>query len=292
MAPAATENETVDQTILTLRKVLVNESEPLARRFRALFSLKHVACLQPPTEQTLPAIQAIAAGFTSKSALLKHELAYCLGQTLNRDSVSYLQHVVKDVEEDAMCRHEAAEALGALGYDDSLDLLKKLRDDENELEIVRETCDIAVDRIVWENSEERKAEKLKPRYDRHLNETFTSYVSSTGTENVMQCFSDLTDNSISLVTSPPSTLLPQCPSKPVSPASPTWRRPSSTPHFLSSKDTAQCSVSATSLLPPTFQPPLTPSMRWPRVSMIPLLCSVTRSPLSLANSATLPPFLA
>lgn len=63
-----------------------------------------------------------------------------------------------------MCRHEAAEALGALGFDDSLDLLKKLRDDENELEIIRETCDIAVDRIIWENSEERKAEKLKPRY--------------------------------------------------------------------------------------------------------------------------------
>lgn len=186
MAPAATESETVDQTVLTLRKVLVSESEPLARRFRALFSLKHVACLQPPTEQTLPAIQAIAAGFASKSALLKHELAYCLGQTLNRDSVSYLQHVVKDVEEDAMCRHEAAEALGALGYDDSLDLLKKLRDDENELEIIRETCDIAVDRIVWENSEERKAEKLKPRYDRSLDESFT-YLSLLRGEGGKEC---------------------------------------------------------------------------------------------------------
>ncbi|KAJ6113840.1 Deoxyhypusine hydroxylase [Penicillium sp. IBT 18751x] len=162
MSPSAT--ETPDGTVLTLRKVLTSESEPLARRFRALFSLKHLACLQPPTEQTLPAIEAIAAGFASQSALLKHELAYCLGQTRNHDSVSYLQQVVKDVEEDAMCRHEAAEALGALGYDDSLDILKKLRDDENELEIVRETCDIAVDRIVWENSEARKAEKLKPRY--------------------------------------------------------------------------------------------------------------------------------
>jgi deoxyhypusine monooxygenase len=154
-----------DTTVPTLRKVLVSESEPLARRFRALFSLKHLACLQPPTEQTLPAIEAIAAGFSSPSALLKHELAYCLGQTKNTGSVAYLQHVVKDVEEDAMCRHEAAEALGALGYEDSLDILKKLRDDENELDIIRETCDIAVDRILWENSEERKAEKLKPRYD-------------------------------------------------------------------------------------------------------------------------------
>ncbi|KAJ5745701.1 Deoxyhypusine hydroxylase [Penicillium odoratum] len=161
MAPSATETEGIDETVLTLRKVLVSETEPLARRFRALFSLKHLACLQPPTEKTLPAIQAIAAGFASQSALLKHELAYCLGQTKNRDSLSYLQHVVKDVEEDAMCRHEAAEALGALGYSDSLELLKKLRDDANELEIVRETCDIAVDRILWENSEAKKAENLK-----------------------------------------------------------------------------------------------------------------------------------
>ena len=154
-----------DNTVPTLRKVLVSEFEPLARRFRALFSLKHLACLQPPTDQTLPAIEAIAAGFASPSALLKHELAYCLGQTKNIESVAYLQHVVKDTEEDAMCRHEAAEALGALGYADSLDILKKLRDDTNELDIIRETCDIAVDRILWENSEERKAEKLKPRYD-------------------------------------------------------------------------------------------------------------------------------
>ncbi|KAA8649942.1 hypothetical protein EYZ11_000994 [Aspergillus tanneri] len=163
MAPVVSgAGDGVDETILTLRKVLTSESEPLARRFRALFSLKHLACLQPPTEKTLPAIQAIAAAFTSQSALLKHELAYCLGQTRNPDSVEYLQHVVKDTQEDAMCRHEAAEALGALGYEDSLEILKTLRDDEKELDVVRETCDIAVDRILWENSEERQAEKLKP----------------------------------------------------------------------------------------------------------------------------------
>ncbi|KAE8145425.1 Deoxyhypusine hydroxylase [Aspergillus avenaceus] len=150
------------ETILTLRKVLVNESEPLARRFRALFSLKYLACQEPPTEKTLPAIEAIAAGFSSSSALLKHELAYCLGQTRNHEAVSYLLDVVKNTEQDAMCRHEAAEGLGALGFDTSLDVLKALRDDEREIDVIRETCDIAVDRILWENSEEKKAEKLKP----------------------------------------------------------------------------------------------------------------------------------
>ncbi|PWY82796.1 Deoxyhypusine hydroxylase [Aspergillus eucalypticola CBS 122712] len=154
--------EGVSETVLTLRKVIVNESEPLARRFRALFSLKYLACLQPPSEDTLPAIEAIAAAFSSKSALLKHELAYCLGQTRNPDAVAFLQQVLKDKEEDVMCRHEAAEALGALGYEDSLEILKALKDDANEPEVIRETCDIAVDRIVWENSEARKAEKLKP----------------------------------------------------------------------------------------------------------------------------------
>lgn len=166
MAPSAIDVsiEGVDPTVLALRKTLTSESEPLARRFRALFSLKHLACLQPPNEKTVPAIQAIAAGFSSSSELLKHELAYCLGQSKNPNSVPYLEQALRDTQEDTMCRHEAAEALGALGYEESLDLLKRLRDDSNESDVIRETCDIAVDRIIWENSEERKAEKLKQRY--------------------------------------------------------------------------------------------------------------------------------
>ncbi|CRG90597.1 deoxyhypusine monooxygenase [Talaromyces islandicus] len=151
-----------DDTVAALRKVLTSETEPLARRFRALFSLKHVACMNPPVDQTLPAIEAIAAAFTSSSELLKHELAYCLGQSRNESAVPHLVHVLEDRKEDAMCRHEAAEALGALGYPGSLQILKTLRDDQNELEVVRETCDIAVDRILWETSKDGQQEKLKP----------------------------------------------------------------------------------------------------------------------------------
>jgi deoxyhypusine monooxygenase len=152
-----------DQTILALRETLTSESEPLARRFRALFSLKYLACLQPPTQKTLPAIRAIAAAFTSPSALLKHELAYCLGQSKNADAVPFLRRVLEDRQEDTMCRHEAAEALGALGSTESLETLTAMRDDDSEPAVVRETCDIAVDRIQWESSEERRQEKLKPR---------------------------------------------------------------------------------------------------------------------------------
>ena len=150
--------------VAPLRTALVSETTPLAVRFRALFSLKHHASEQPPTLYTLPAIHAIAAALSSPSALLKHELAYCLGQTSNLAAVPFLRTVLEDRDEDAMCRHEAAEALGALGDQESLGLLRELRDDAGEAEVVRETCEIAVGRIEWEHSTKRKAERLRTRW--------------------------------------------------------------------------------------------------------------------------------
>jgi deoxyhypusine monooxygenase len=157
---AVTETES---QVSILRGILTSENEALARRFRALFSLKHLASLQPPTEQTVPAIEAIAAAFGSPSALLKHELAYCLGQSRHDAAIAPLRAVLEHKEEDAMCRHEAAEALAALGDKGSLDLLKQLRDDVKEVDVVRETCDIAVDRIEWEHGLQKDKEILKKR---------------------------------------------------------------------------------------------------------------------------------
>lgn len=162
MSPAALIPE--DDTVVSLRTILTNETTPLGQRFRALFSLKHLASLTPPTEQTLPAINAIAAALTSDSALLKHELAYCLGQSGKPEAIPFLRAVIEDRQEDAMCRHEAAEAIAALGDWNSLDLLRERRDDKSEEEVVRETCDIAVERIEWLHSEKGKEEKLKTRF--------------------------------------------------------------------------------------------------------------------------------
>lgn len=135
----------------------------MAVRFRALFSLKHLAQTSQSPESVVAAIEAIAAAFASPSALLKHELAYCLGQTRNDAAIEPLRNVLSDLEEDPMCRHEAAEALGALGNTSSLEILKQFRDREGEAVVVTETCEIAIDRIEWENSEARKQEKLKAR---------------------------------------------------------------------------------------------------------------------------------
>lgn len=152
---------TQPDTVAVLRTALTSETIPLAKRFRALFSLKHLAA-QRNGEQSSAAIEAIAAAFTTPSALLKHELAYCLGQTRNDEAVPYLRAVLQDYNEDAMVRHESAEALGALGDSGSLQIMEKMRDDSNEKTVVRETCEIAIDRIHWQASESSRIEKLKP----------------------------------------------------------------------------------------------------------------------------------
>ncbi|KAK3338352.1 Deoxyhypusine hydroxylase [Neurospora tetraspora] len=148
-------------TIASLRESLCSETTPLPIRFRALFSLKHLAVQNKGTDESLSAIEAIAAAFSSPSALLKHELAYCLGQTGNDAAIPHLTQVLEDLQEDAMCRHEAAEALGALGNAESLSVLQKYLNREGEDVSVKETCEIAIDRIEWENSEQRRQEKLR-----------------------------------------------------------------------------------------------------------------------------------
>ncbi|CAJ2501925.1 Uu.00g047780.m01.CDS01 [Anthostomella pinea] len=147
-------------TITSLRESLCSESTPLPIRFRALFSLKHLA-RHGADDEAIAAIDAIAAGFASPSALLKHEVAYCLGQSANLAAVAPLQKALSDLQEDPMCRHEAAEALGALGDAGNLDILRRFRDREGEDVVIKETCEIAIARIEWENSDERKQEKLR-----------------------------------------------------------------------------------------------------------------------------------
>lgn len=167
MTPSAHAGEAspaADATVMSLRKTLCSETTPLPLRFRALFSLKHLACQQPESPSSLAALDAIAAGFASSSALLKHELAYCLGQSGSKAAAPYLREVLENVREDAMCRHEAAEALGALGYAENLEVLRRFAAREGEEVVIKETCDIAIGRIEWENSEERKKEKLRQRY--------------------------------------------------------------------------------------------------------------------------------
>lgn len=111
----------------------------LTQRFRALFTLRNLGGAD--------AIEWIGKAFADQSALLKHELAYCLGQMQDTRAIPTLTAVLKDREQEVMVRHEAGEALGAIGDPVVLDLLREYVEDP--VIEVAETCQLAVHRLEW-----------------------------------------------------------------------------------------------------------------------------------------------
>ncbi|TPX30644.1 hypothetical protein SmJEL517_g05834 [Synchytrium microbalum] len=130
-----------------LERLLLNKDGQTAlhKRFRALFYLKGLG-----TEQ---AIDIISKAFTDPSALLRHELAYVLGQMKNSYANKTLYTVLSDVGEDAMVRHEAAEALGAIANPSALPVLETYRHDP--VRVVAETCELAIEKIAYEERKSR-----------------------------------------------------------------------------------------------------------------------------------------
>lgn len=89
-------------------KVLSSKDRPLKERFRALFTLKGLG--------GDAAICAIARCFDDPSALLKHELAYCLGQMKDPSAVPHLCKVLQDTTQEPMVRHEAGKLNSSCTY--------------------------------------------------------------------------------------------------------------------------------------------------------------------------------
>ncbi|KAF9130860.1 deoxyhypusine hydroxylase [Mortierella sp. 14UC] len=135
-------------TYKTLEADLCNTSgkTPLHERFRALFTLKALADNE--------SVDIIGRAFADESALLKHELAYVLGQMKNPHAHVVLKKVLGTMDEDPMVRHEAAEALGAIGSMDSLPILEEYLKDE--CEVVSQTCELAIEKIKYDNRKEKE----------------------------------------------------------------------------------------------------------------------------------------
>ena len=96
-----------EKNIESLRSSLCDEDLRMFLRMRALFSLRNIGGEQ--------SVEALAAAFQSDSALLKHEIAYVMGQMQNQAAIPYLISRLEDENENVMVRHEAAEAIGAIG---------------------------------------------------------------------------------------------------------------------------------------------------------------------------------
>lgn len=90
-----------EQEVEAVGRTLVDVKQPLHVRFRALFTLRG---LGGPD-----AITWISRAFDDDSALLKHELAYCLGQMQDARAIPALVAVLRDSNQEPMVRHEAGE---------------------------------------------------------------------------------------------------------------------------------------------------------------------------------------
>lgn len=125
-----------------LGATLCNEEEKMFVRMRALFALRNIGGKD--------AVDALASGFGSASALLKHEIAYVLGQMQDSHAVGHLIERLEDQEEDVMVRHEAAEALGAIGDKEAMGTLERFQNDDEV--VVAESCEVAIDLLNWVSS--------------------------------------------------------------------------------------------------------------------------------------------
>ncbi|CAM4699614.1 deoxyhypusine hydroxylase [Caretta caretta] len=128
-----------EEEVEAIGRTLVDTMQPLKARFRALFTLRNVG--------GCAAIDWISRAFGDESALLKHELAYCLGQMQDEHAIPCLVRVLQDTSQEPMVRHEAGEALGAIGNPQVLDVLRCYSEDP--VIEVAETCQLAVKRLEW-----------------------------------------------------------------------------------------------------------------------------------------------
>jgi len=132
-----------DLSIHNCRDILCDEDERMFIRMRALFTLRNTGGAE--------AIDALIAGFSSSSVLLKHEIAYVLGQMQDSHAVEALITRLSDGSEDSIVRHEAAEALGAIGDMRCMPYLMQFVNDESI--VVSQSCEVAIDLLNWVNSD-------------------------------------------------------------------------------------------------------------------------------------------
>ncbi|XVE72974.1 hypothetical protein DITRI_Ditri11bG0080800 [Diplodiscus trichospermus] len=137
-AAPASSHSSVDK----LREVLLDEERGMYERYSALFALRN--------HGGEDAVSAIIDSLGAKSALLKHEVAYVLGQLQNKAASAALSNILRTASEHPMVIHEAAEALGSIADDQSIALLEEFAGDPEP--IVSQSCEVALSMLEFERA--------------------------------------------------------------------------------------------------------------------------------------------
>jgi deoxyhypusine monooxygenase len=134
--------------LLELKECLLNiKDNSIAKRTHAAFILR--------TEGSEASAQIIAEGLRARndSELMRHELAYILGQMQHSVVCPLLESILQDESDDIIVRHECAEALGAIGHPSSVSILESYC--SHSAPEIHETCRIAIDLINWKKNAEK-----------------------------------------------------------------------------------------------------------------------------------------
>jgi deoxyhypusine monooxygenase len=138
-----------DLPVTELRNQLLDPDQSMFTRYQALFALREKAT---DPQYASEAVEAAVAALRDCSALMRHEVAYVLGQMQHAAASPALQQVLSDNSEAPMVRHEAAEALGCIASSGAVPLLQQFRsDDEN---VVADSCVVALDIHAYFSSEQ------------------------------------------------------------------------------------------------------------------------------------------
>ena len=147
---AQSQFNTVDPTLVSyamqerdvdeLERIVLNESLSMHDRYEAIFAIRNKGGKVAVDLLTKCLV-------SSKSALLKHEVAFVLGQLQNEQATEILVKILRDKSEHAMVRHEAAEALGSVAESDQkvFQILEEYCKDD--VLAVAQSCEVALDML-------------------------------------------------------------------------------------------------------------------------------------------------
>jgi deoxyhypusine monooxygenase len=142
-----------------LEECLLDPFKPIGMRMRAAYYLKQEyldteknAVNGSNLDRRVEVVSILCKGLLDgrHGSLMRHEIAYVMGQIRDKLCCPSLEHVLSDSRDCSMVRHEAAEALAAIGLKTSIPIITSvMQETENSNQEIYETCLIALDVIAW-----------------------------------------------------------------------------------------------------------------------------------------------
>jgi len=120
-------------------QTLQQPSASIEDKYRMLFCSRQTAPSKSVLIEAL--VQALAA---EQSVLMRHEIAYIMGQVGDESAVPALVRMLDDEDEDEVTRHEAAEGLAAIDSEGSLPHFQRYASSES-LPLLAQTCELAIE---------------------------------------------------------------------------------------------------------------------------------------------------